>query len=132
MPTSASGRFSKTLADPPVGTTYRVVWTLSAVEDLEEILPYLVAEGGTDVTRTTYEGIRAAIGSLTALPHRCRRIPELRQIPSLEYRELIFRSYRLMFRIDQETVVLLGVLDARRDLEEMLIRRATLWNDRDQ
>jgi len=105
---------------------HTVVWTRSAVEDLEEILEFLVSEAGPEVAHRTYEGIRTSISSLEKMPQRCRRVPELREIPSLEYRELLSGHYRMIFRIDGATVVLLGVLDARRDLEELLIQRATL------
>lgn len=109
---------------------HTVVWTRSAVEDLEEILEFLVSEAGAEAAHRTYEEIRTAISSLAEMPQRCLRVPELREIPSLEHRELLSGHYRIIFRIDGPTVILLGVLDARRDLEELLIQRATLRTGR--
>ena len=111
--------------------THTLLWTRSAVEDLEEILDFLMNEPGPGVALTTYEELRATISALREMPHRCRRVPELREIPSLEYRELLSGHYRMIFRIDGTTVILLGVLDDRRDLEELLIQRAVLRGRRE-
>jgi len=40
------------------------------------------------------------------------------------YRELVVSKYRVLFRVRSRDVVLLGILDARRDLAELLIQRA--------
>ncbi len=42
----------------------------------------------------------------------------------MEYRELIAAPYRIFYRITGKVVSLLGVLDGRRELEEMLVNRA--------
>jgi len=40
------------------------------------------------------------------------------------YREVIVSKYRILFRVRGREVVLLGVLDGRRDLAELLIQRS--------
>jgi plasmid stabilization system protein ParE len=51
-------------------------------------------------------------------------VPELKSVGVTEYRELIVSPYRVFFRIYENEVGVVGVLDGRRDLEETLIRRA--------
>ena len=40
------------------------------------------------------------------------------------YRELVVNKYRILFRARDRDVILLGVLDGRRDLAELLVQRA--------
>lgn len=55
---------------------------------------------------------------------RGRQAPELLDLGLFEYREIVTRPYRLVFRIIDREVVILAILDSRRDLEELLIQRA--------
>ena len=51
-------------------------------------------------------------------------MPELRAEGLELYEELVVSKYRVLFRVRDRDVVLLGVLDGRRDLVELLIQRA--------
>ena len=103
---------------------YGVTWTQTAIRDLDEILEYIAAERGVDDALRVYETLRRGIESLAKMPRRCRQVPELHEIGLVEYREMIERPYRLVFRIAGREVVILAILDSRRDLEELLIQRA--------
>ncbi len=103
---------------------FDVTWTRTAVRDLDEILEYVAAERGVDQALQLYETLRHGIGSLAMMPRRCRQVPELHDIGLFEYREMIERPYRLVFRIVGREVAILAILDSRRDLEELLIQRA--------
>jgi plasmid stabilization system protein ParE len=103
---------------------FEITWTRTAVRDLDEILEYIAAERGVDQALQLYEALRHSISSLTKMPRRCRQVPELLDIGLFEYREIIERPYRLVFRIVDQEVVILAILDSRRDLEELLIQRA--------
>ncbi len=103
---------------------FDITWTRTAVRDLDEVLEYLAAERGADHALELYETFRHSIASLARMPRRCRHVPELLDIGLFEYREIIKGPYRLVFRIIDQGVVILAVLDSRRDLEELLIQRA--------
>ena len=103
---------------------YDITWTRTAVRDLDEILEYIAAERGVDQALQVYETLRHSIASLTTLPRRFRQVPELRDAGLFEYRECIERPYRLVFRLCDQRVVVLAILDSRRDLGELLIQRA--------
>ena len=104
--------------------TFAITWTRTAVRDLDEILEYIAVERGVDQALGVYESLRHSIASLATMPGRCRQVPELHDIGLLEYREIIERPYRLVFRIVGQEVVILAILDSRRDLEELLVQRA--------
>lgn len=101
-----------------------ILWSSSAVRDLDEILEHLAREASVDTALQRYEEIRQRIATLTRHPRRCRRVPELEEIGIREFRELIFPPHRIFFRLNGPRVHLLGILDARRDLEEILLQRA--------
>ena len=103
---------------------FDITWTRTAVRDLDEILEYIAAESGVEQALEFYETVRHSIASLATMPRRCRQVPELLDIGLFEYREIIERPYRLVFRIVDQEVVILAILDSRRDLEELLLQRA--------
>lgn len=105
---------------------YRVIWTEIAASDYESILAYLAAHAGVRAAVRLDEKLDQAIASLDTSPTRCRIVPELRLEGLDVYRELIVRPYRIMFRLRGKAVVLLAVVDGRRDLEELLIERALM------
>lgn len=39
------------------------------------------------------------------------------------FRELIIKPYRIIFKIENDSVYIMGVFDGKRDLEEILIDR---------
>ena len=103
---------------------FDIIWTRTAVSDLDELLEHIAAERGVDQGLQLYETLRHSIASLAKMPRRCRQVPELLDIGLFEYREVVERPYRLVFRIVDQKVVILAILDSRRDLEELLIQRA--------
>jgi toxin ParE1/3/4 len=109
-----------------VTARYRVVWTEVAARDYETILTFVAYRSGIARATKLDEKLRHALASLEVVPTRCRVVPELR-IEGLDvYRELMVRPYRIMFRIRGKDVVLLAVVDGRRDLQELLLERALM------
>ncbi len=104
--------------------TFAVFWSESAASDLEDILDFVADRDGVDRALELYENLRRRVASLSKYPRRCRYVPELKAIGLSEFRESIHPPYRLLFRLVGDQVILLGVLDSRRDLEALLIRRA--------
>lgn len=87
-------------------------------------MDYIAAQDGLDAAVALHERVRSRTLTLTTHPRRCRIVPELRSLGVMEYRELIIAPYRAFFRIEERRVGIIGVLDGRRELEEMLIQRA--------
>lgn len=101
----------------------RLSWAPIALDDLEGILDYLAVEAGSDAATEIGAPILARIDTLKRFPERCRVIPELKRVGVRDFRELIVRPYRIFFRIDGSIVGVVGVLDGRRDVEEVLATR---------
>jgi plasmid stabilization system protein ParE len=50
-------------------------------------------------------------------------VPELARLGMRTWREIVARPYRLIYRIEGDTVNVLAVFDGRRDLEDLLFER---------
>lgn len=101
---------------------YRVDWAQVAQRDLLAIIDYL-AERDPDAAASTLDKLERRAAALRRTPKRGRVIPELERLQLREYRELIVAPYRLVYRVSGKRVLVLGVLDSRRNLEDLLLDR---------
>lgn len=101
---------------------YRVDWAEVARRDLLGIVSYLV-ERNPDAAESTLDRLERKAAALKRAPDRGRVIPELERLQLREYRELIVAPYRLVYRVSGRRVLVLGVLDSRRNLEDLLLDR---------
>jgi addiction module RelE/StbE family toxin len=90
----------------------RLEWTEPAVEDLTSIRDF-IARDSPQYARQFVGRIIAAAERLKAFPEMGRRVPE-----SLEegIREILFNSYRIIYRREARRIRILTVLHASRDL----------------
>ncbi len=102
---------------------YKILWAPAVIDDLDGILDYLAAREGPEAAINLYGKISSRIDALFLYPMRCRVVPELEQFGIRAYRELIARPYRIFIRVKPRTVSIIGIIDGRRDLEELLIHR---------
>ena len=102
---------------------FRIVWAPSAIDDLDGILEYKDVHEGPEAAVNIYLAISARIDTLFLHPLRCRIVPELKRFGIREYRELIVPPYRVFIRARPKLVSIIGIIDGRRDLEEILIHR---------
>lgn len=99
-----------------------VVWTAVAVADLEAIFAYIAA-GSEAAAQEVLGRIDEQAGRLRALPLRGRVVPELAAHGIRTYRELVLPPWRIVYRVDGSSVRIMAVLDARRNLEDLLLAR---------
>lgn len=108
---------------------FTVQWTQTAVDDLLSTIDYVVDRDGTEAAERLYGQITHVVAGLETMPFRCRVVPELEAEGIDGYREVLVSPYRSMFTVRGSEVVLLTVLDGRRDLGELLIERALRERD---
>ena len=101
---------------------FRVQWAEVAVRDLEELVSYIAADSELDANRVLIRLERRA-AALESNPGRGRIVPELAHFGMRTWRELVVRPYRVLYRIEADTVTVLAVVDGRRDLEDLLLER---------
>lgn len=101
---------------------FTIQWTQTAADDLEAIIDYIADESIASAVQV-FQKLRARAGRLRAFPQRGRVVPELRAHGILTYRELIEGPWRILYRIEADTVYVLAVIDARRNVEDILLDR---------
>lgn len=95
-----------------------------AARDLHEIVRFAARDRGSEAAGRLRERLLGRAGTLASHPLLGRVVPELKAIGVTAYRELIEPPCRLLYRTSGKTVGIVGVLDARRDIEELLLTRA--------
>ncbi len=99
-----------------------VLWTDTASLDLENLIEYIADENPTAAAQVLGK-IEHKARSLEAQTNRGRIVPELRAVGVLHYREPVERPWRIVYRTDAARVLVLAVLDSRRDLQSLLLER---------
>ena len=102
--------------------TYKVKWTTSAVFDLHQIIQYISSQNPLSAKKI-FQGIKIRAKNLQKNPRRGRFVPELKAHSILNYQEIFYKPWRIIYRIDEEKVFIFAVIDGRRDLEDILLER---------
>ena len=90
----------------------RIVWSPLALERLEEIADY-IATDNVDAARVFLIDIFAAVGRLRSFPQSGRAVPEVNRA---DIREIIFKKYRVVYRVAGKQVSILTVRHGRQRL----------------
>ena len=101
---------------------FEVLWTKSAEYDLELIIEYIKLDSVSIAKEIFFELIKEC-ENLYYFPQRKRVVPELQQIGIFKYREIIYKRWRVIFKIENEKVYILLVVDSSRNLEDILFQR---------
>lgn len=102
---------------------HRIVLAVAAKADLRGIIRYVEENDSAEHADELLDGIERAISSLALMPQRGHYPPELDRIGIHEFREVHFKPYRIMYAIHGQEVVVLAVLDGRRDMQTLLQQR---------
>lgn len=87
-------------------------WTIGARQNLKEIVTYIQRDSSVYAAEVA-ERLLAAVDRLERLPQLGRIVPEY-QDPAL--RELLVGHYRVIYRVQGDTVGILALIHASRDL----------------
>ena len=97
--------------------------TDDAEEDLEGIVEYISATDSKTRAAYVVAGIRRVVEGLADLPERGPRVRELVEVGRPEYREVLFKPYRIIYRVSGQEVDVYVIADGRRDMRTLLMRR---------
>ena len=103
---------------------YKVIWSHIADDDLNRIIEY-IAEDSIKNALSIFHKIKDKCSRLFTFPNRGRIVPELREFGILLYRELIIGHWRVIYRISDNYVYVLSVIDSRQNVEDILLNRFT-------
>jgi toxin ParE1/3/4 len=103
--------------------SFHVVLTEDAERDLEDLIAYIAANDSLRDAEQVLGRILDVAASLTAEPTRGSTPKELRGLGESEYRQVLFKPYRLIYRVVGPQVVNYLIVDGRRDMQTLLARR---------
>ena len=89
----------------------KIIWSPIALEDVDSIAEY-VARDSTDQSSLFVIRLIGATGRLQDFPNSGRIIPE---IGNPGCREIIYGSYRIMYRLSEDAVWITGIVHGSRD-----------------
>ena len=100
----------------------RVTWASPAAGDVHDIVDRLATDSRTRAGRFL-DRVDQAVRRLAVSPGLGRVVPELERHGVYRYRELILSPWRLICRFDRDHLYVLAVIDGRRNVEDVLLRR---------
>ena len=102
--------------------TYDVVMTKTAENDLNEIILY-IAQDNIQIALNIFERLQKRVLSLKHFPEKGRVVPELKDQNIVEYREIIETPWRVFYKIGEEKVFVLNIIDGRRNVQDILMTK---------
>ncbi len=89
----------------------KVIWAPSALDDVESIAEY-IAKDSVEMASLFVSRLFDATDRLQEFPFSGRIIPE---INNPDCREVIYGTYRIMYRVEKDEVWVTGVIHGARD-----------------
>lgn len=91
-----------------------------AEEDLFDLWRYVAEADSPEKANTLLDKFEESCLSLSKLPSRGHVPKELRRIAVLDFLEIHFKAYRIIYEYDRKRVLIHAILDGRRDMETLL------------
>lgn len=102
---------------------YEVHLTRGAERDLEDIFDYLAATESPSRASDVLDRLVRTARELETLPLRGAHPRELAELGIREYRQVLFKPYRIIYRVVAERVYIYVIADGRRNMQSLLSRR---------
>jgi addiction module RelE/StbE family toxin len=108
-----------------MGKKYFIKWTAPAREDVNEIIDY-ISKTNIKYAVKILDSIEENVKSLDMFPERYRIVPELEKNGYLIYRQITVEYWRIIYKIENDFVYIMLVIDGRRNLEDLLLKKIIL------
>jgi toxin ParE1/3/4 len=100
-----------------------VFLTDDALRDLEEIDDYICTSDSPQKADYVLQKIENVFQSRVESPKRGSYPKELLEHGIRDYREVCFKPYRVIYRVQAKRVYIYMIVDGRRDMQSLLSRR---------
>ena len=102
--------------------TLEVLWAVAAESDLLEIAEF-IAEDDPAAAREVLGRIHKGTTRPGRSPRSGRVVPELMRQGVSRYREIVVKPWRVVYRVGEDRVFVVAVIDGRRSVEDLLLAR---------
>jgi toxin ParE1/3/4 len=103
--------------------TFNVYLINDAEKDLFDIYRYVSRNDSVGHANNLIDKLKATVLRLEKTPDRGHIPPELERIGVLEFREVFYKPYRIIYQIIGNNVYVHCILDGRRDMQDILQQR---------
>lgn len=107
------------MAKPP----YEVLLTKGAEQDLEAIYDYIAEFDSVTSADYVLDSLLEVVEGLACFPERGSYPKELAGLGIKEFRQALFKPYRVIYRVIGRKVYIMLIADGRRDMQALLARR---------
>lgn len=104
-------------------TRYKVLLTAGAERDLEDLYGYIAEYDSLSNAEYVLDRLTQVAESLATFPERGSHPQELLALGIREYRQSLFKPYRVIYRVIGKQVIIYLIADGRRDMQSLLSRR---------
>jgi len=105
------------------GRKYEVLLTQGAEQDLESIYDYIAEFDCKANADYVLDRLLEVVEGLAAFPERGAYPKELVALGIRDYRQIVFKPYRVIYRVIGQKVYIYVIADGRRDIQSLLARR---------
>jgi toxin ParE1/3/4 len=102
---------------------FAVLLTIDAARDLNEHYDYIALHDSPQKADYVLNQIEKTFSTLSEFPERGVYPQELLKIGIREFREIFFKPYRIIYRVMEQNVYVLVIVDGRREMMSLLQRR---------
>lgn len=102
---------------------YKVRLTQEAEDDLLDLFEYIARQDSVDNAYHVLAELEALILSLEQQAERGHYPAEMIEHGIKDYREVLFKPYRVIYEVEGNRVFVLACFDGRRDIQLLLERR---------
>lgn len=93
----------------------KIEWTRSAARDVRNV-KYYVALDSESYAERLVQKIVGAVEKVAVFPRAGRKVPEA---DAENIREILYRNYRIIYRIERDRILVLMVIHGARDLTQI-------------
>ena len=101
---------------------YTVKISQPARRDAAEIIRY-ISQNNPQAAENIKKRLQAKINSLNHFPYRGSYVPALLDRNLKEYRQITEPPWKIIYKVEDKTVRILAIIDSRRDLQDILIKK---------
>ena len=105
-----------------MNVTHKLKWTKNAKDDLLDIVSRIQKDSPT-VAKEIYLKLKKKAQASNFFPLKGRIVPELQVEGITHYREIIVSPWRIIYKVGNDTVYIMSIIDSRQNLDEVLLQR---------
>jgi toxin ParE1/3/4 len=103
-----------------MASSYSLKWSTTAEADILDIVTYIKNHSGPMTAASVYERIKARAEPLVDFPDSGRVVSQLADIGIDDIRQITEKPWIIYYRIVDNEIWILSVIDGRRNLEEII------------